>query len=242
MIGSLDKSYNRPILVDEDHLRYLAGIVEERFCAVEYEIKTIDGAKYKLPTIDDLITYNNPDSRKIVSISISGYKNKDGNGYYPEFSISLFDMSEYDASCILTLKKLEEAEITHITQRVDEFVKSTKTAYWWLHRPAFYVALGFIFYCVVVAYYYLSLGLEQWSMKENKTSLLTGWSFICMLTSVYGIRKIVDYLFLEGGFVIGEQKKFMKKKDKTRNFIFITIICTIILGVMSGLIVNFISS
>lgn len=42
MIGSLDKSYNRPILVDEDHLRYLAGIVEERFCAVEFEIKTID--------------------------------------------------------------------------------------------------------------------------------------------------------------------------------------------------------
>lgn len=52
----------------------------------------------------------------------------------------------------------------------------------------------------------------------------------------------MDYLFLEGGFVIGEQKKFMKEKDKTRNFIFITIICTIILGVMSGLIVNFISS
>ena len=241
MIGSLDKSYNRPILVDEDHLRYLAGIVEERFCAVEYVIKTIDGARFKLPTIDDLISYNNPDSRKIVCISIIGYKSKDVNGYFPEFSISLFDMSEYDASCILTLKKLEEAEITHITQRVDEFVKSTKTAYWWLHRPAFYVALGLIFYSVVIVYYYLSLGMEQWSMKENKTSILIGWSFICMLTSVYGIRKIVDYLFPEGGFVIGEQKKFMKKKDKTRNFI-ITIICTVIFGVISGLIVNFISN
>lgn len=240
MIGSLDKSYNRPIIVDEVHLRYLAGIVEERFSAVEYEIKTIDGAKYKLPTIDDVIAYNNPDSRKIVCISIWGYKSKDNHDYYPEFSISLFDMSKYDASCILTLKNLEEAEITYFSQRIDEFVKSTKTAYWWLHKSAFYIGLGFLLYCMVVVYYYLSLGMEQWSMKADKTSILTGWSVVCMLVSVYGVRKIVEYLFSEGGFVIGEQKRFMKRKDKRRYFVFITIIGTIILGVISGVIVNYI--
>lgn len=240
MIGSLDKSYNRPIIVDEEQLRHLASIVEKRFCAVEYEIKTIDGAKYILPNIDDVIAYNNPDSRKIVCISIGGYKSKDGRGYYPEFSISLFDMSKYDASCILTLKNLEEAEITYFSQRVDEFVKSTKTAYWWLHRSAFYIGLGFLLYCMVVVYYYLSLGMEQWSMKADKTTILTGWSVICMLISVYGIRKIVEYLFPEGGFVIGEQKRFMKRKDKRRYLVFITIIGTIILGVISGVIANYI--
>lgn len=241
MIGSLDKSYNRPIIVDEEQLRYLSGIVEERFESVEYEIKTIDGAKFKLPSMGDLIAYNNPDSRRIVSISIWGNKSKDRHGYYPEFSISLFDMSVYDASCILTLKNLEEAEITYFTQRIEEFVKSAETGYWWLHRSAFYITLGFIFYCMVVAYYYISLGLEQWAVKENKMSILTGWSFVCMFISVYGIRKIVDYLFPEGGFVVGEQKKYMKKKDKRRYFFLITILGTIILGVISGLIVNYVS-
>jgi len=44
MIGSFNKAYNRPIIVDEGQLRYLSNIIIERFDKVEYEIHTVDGA------------------------------------------------------------------------------------------------------------------------------------------------------------------------------------------------------
>ena len=50
MIGSYNKAYSRPVIVDEGQLRYLSNIIIERFDKVEYEIHTVDGASYKLPT------------------------------------------------------------------------------------------------------------------------------------------------------------------------------------------------
>lgn len=89
--------------------------------------------------------------------------------------------------------------------------------------------------------YYLNIGWKKWAEMPDKTSLLAGWSVLCMLFSVFVVGKTVDYLFPEGGFATGEQKKYMKKKNKARNLVFNTIIGTIILGVISGLITFFVT-
>lgn len=72
MIGSFNKVYNHPIIVDEGQLHNLSNTIIKRFDKVEYEIHTVDGASYKLPSIDDVITYSNPDSRRIIKINIWG--------------------------------------------------------------------------------------------------------------------------------------------------------------------------
>lgn len=241
MIGSFNKAYNRPIIVDEGQLRYLSNIIIERFDKVEYEIHTVDGASYKLPTIDDVIAYSNPDSRRIIKINIWGEKKKDSPSFYWAFSLSLFDMSKYDSSCILTMKDLEDTEITFLAQRIDEFVKGCQFPCWWIHSKAFYIVLGFLLYAAIVVAYYVNLGHEKWVEMPNKSTILTGWSVLCMLFSVFVLGKSVDYLFPEGGFSTGEQVKYMKKKNKARNLVFNFILGTIILGVISGLITHYIT-
>lgn len=241
MIGSFNKVYNHPIIVDEGQLHNLSNTIIKRFDKVEYEIHTVDGASYKLPSIDDVITYSNPDSRRIIKINIWGGKCKTEPSLYWSFSLSLFDMSKYDASCILTMKDLEETEITFLSQRIDEFVKNTRITYWWIHSRGFYIVLGLLFYAAGFVAYYLNIGWKKWAEMPDKTSLLAGWSVLCMLFSVFVVGKTVDYLFPEGGFATGEQKKYMKKKNKARNLVFNTIIGTIILGVISGLITFFVT-
>ena len=71
MIGSFNKVYNHPIIVDEGQLHNLSNTIIKRFDKVEYEIHTVDGASYKLPSIDDVITYSNPDSRRIIKINMT---------------------------------------------------------------------------------------------------------------------------------------------------------------------------
>jgi hypothetical protein len=149
-------------------------------------------------------------------------------------------MAKYDASCILSLKNLEESEITYITQRIDEFVKGASVPYWWIHRPAFYIVVGILLYGIVSGVYFLSIDREKWAEKANNVAVLSGWSVICMAISAFLIKGIIEYLFPEGGFAIGEQIKYMKKKDKVRGLIFITIIGSIVIGVISGVLTHFI--
>ena len=85
MTGSFDKIYTRPIIVDEDKLRYLSEMMEEKFGEVDYGIETIDGIQYKYGNLDDLLSYKNPDSRKIIKIVLGEINIKTGVHLYPNY-------------------------------------------------------------------------------------------------------------------------------------------------------------
>lgn len=104
MIGSATKYYFRPIIVDEGQLRYLSKKVKERFGDIEYGIETIDGVQYEYGDIDELLAYNNSNSRKIVRISIRGRNYNGGSSSVPEISLSILDRSISELSCYMQLK------------------------------------------------------------------------------------------------------------------------------------------
>lgn len=239
MIGALDKVYTRSIMVDEDQLRYLSEIVVERFDEVEYVIHTVDGASYHLPTIDEVIKYRNPEVRQIVKIDIHAEKNKEQRGLYPSLSISLFDRTKQDLSCILSLKDLDEAEITFLDQRVKEFVKKNQIRYWWIHTFAFYLIISLIMYVGVLTVYNLNIRNGVWAEESKNSTVLLLWSFVCMFASFFCVKKVVNSMFHQGGFSIGEQKETVMKRERRRIALLKTI-STIVLGVVSGIILNYI--
>ena len=55
---------------------------------------------------------------------------------------------------------------------------------------------------------------------------------------VFGIKKLVEYIYPKGGIVIGEQKELMIKRKWWRNLLCISVILTTIIGVVSGRIVE----
>ena len=71
MTGELTKSYERTLIINEEHLRDLASFIEDGFVDVEYKIFTSDGANYKLSSKDEVLAYSNPESRRIIKIFIS---------------------------------------------------------------------------------------------------------------------------------------------------------------------------
>lgn len=240
MKGALDKVYSRSIMVNEEQLRYLSDIVVQRFNEVEYVIHTIDGASYILPTIDDVIKYRNPDSRRIVKIGIHAEKSKENHGLYPSFSISLFDRTQHDLSCILCLKDLDEAEITFLDQRINEFVKKNQISYWWIHSYVFYLIISFVLYVGVLTVYNLNIRNGVWAEKSKNSTVLLCWSFVCLSASFFVVKKVVNSMFHKGGFAIGDQKDNFLKKERRRYFVFVTVMLTILLGVVSGVILNYI--
>ena len=69
---------------------------------VRYEIRTVDGANYKIDTLEEVLSYSNPQSRRIVKLSISANKQKNTHLFTQNLTLSLFDMTLYDKSCILS--------------------------------------------------------------------------------------------------------------------------------------------
>lgn len=241
MKGSLNKSYSSPIVIDEERLQYLSGVITEKFKGVYYRIETVDGASYKLGTLEEVLSYSNPQPRRIIKISIIGNKESDAIKIYPDITVSLFDMSKYDKACILSLNNLEEQEITFLTQRIDEFVKGVRIPYWWLHSKVVYWIVGIVLYAIAAVLYYISYGKEQMAHSMNNTIFWYGLSFLCFFFSEFVVKRCIEYLFPEGGFAIGEQVKYMNKKSRTRNIILGSILGSILLSIVSGIIVHLIT-
>ena len=242
MKGELTKSYDRSLLINEEHYKNIASFIEDSFVDIEYKIYTSDGANYNLSTMDEVLSYSNPDPRHIIKIVISGNKEHREHSFYKDFSLSLFDMSKFDKSCILVLNNMEEKDIVFYTQRIDEFVKSAQEQLWWIHKTAVYIVMWVLLYVIAAVFYFTKTDNAQLADKAYNIVFLYGVSAICAVVSAFLVRWVVRKLYPEGGFVIGEQVKYFQRQNKTRNLILITIFGTIVLGIISGVITHLIVS
>ena len=242
MKGELTKSYDRSLLINEEQFRSIASYVEDSFVDVDYKIYTSDGANYSMDAKDEVLSYINPDSRRIIKIVISGNKDHRDRSFYKDFSLTLFDMSKFDKSCILTLNNMEEKDIVCYSQRIDEFVKSAQEPLWWIHKTAVYIVIWVLLYAIAAVFYFTKTDKAQLADKAYNMVFLNGVSAICAVVSAFLVRWVVRKLYPEGGFAIGEQVKYFNRLNKTRNLILITILGTIVLGIISGVITHLIVS
>ena len=202
MKGELTKSYDRSLLINEEQFRSIASYVEDSFVDVDYKIYTSDGANYSMDAKDEVLSYINPDSRRIIKIVISGNKDHRDRSFYKDFSLTLFDMSKFDKSCILTLNNMEEKDIVFYSQRIDEFVKSAQEPLWWIHKTAVYIVIWVLLYAIAAVFYFTKTDKAQLADKAYNMVFLNGVSAICAVVSAFLVRWVVRKLYPEGGFAI----------------------------------------
>lgn len=232
MKGSKTKYYKRPMILDKDQLQYLTRMVEERFGDVKYEVKTNNGDEYDYNSFDELLAYNNPNSRKITTIYIRGNKSKDGFPSLSGLSISIGDMSNDVLSCYMDLRYLDEAEIEYFSNRIDSFVKDNSIVYWWIYKPGIIMVL-YCFLCTIVGVCFSLYMNKEYGLDINQNTIwLVCWLVSCMGVTFFLMKNVLGYLFPAGGFLIGEQIKAMDKRRKVRKWIL-----GLITGVISSLIV-----
>lgn len=231
MTGSTTKYFYRPIIVDEGQLRYLSEIVKERFGVVEYGIETIDGDQYDYSSLDELLAYKNPNSRKITNISIRGNHYNGGSSSVPELYLTIGDRSKSKLSCYMQLRCLEEFDITFFKSRMDCFVKDDSVDYWWMYKPACYWTFGACLYLLFAAVLPWYIGRVYHVDVSYNIVVKLCWSLSSMAITILLIKKGLLWLFPAGGFRIGDQIKVLNRKVKVRKWI-LGIITTVIAGVI----------
>lgn len=240
MKGSLKRDYSYPVIYTANDLKSLSDLLEKDFNEVTYLIKTKDGARYIVNSIEEVLEYTNPDSRKIEMLSISGNKEKGEHPLLPDVCVYLFDSSIYDKSCMLELNRMDEKDILFYAGKIDEFVKKTRAPYWWAHKDAFYWTVGVVLYILFGFIYLTHTNANDSTDKVYNILLLQGVFALCLYFSIFVLNKIVSLLYPKGCFAIGEQEKHKIKKEKIRNVVIGTIIGAVLLGIVSNIIAHFI--
>ena len=237
MIGNLHKKYEFATIITESDLKVVSALVSSKFEFVKYEIKTKDGAEYCVDNLDDILNYDNHDYRKIVLFRVKGNRNERDSFVFPNISISLYDNSIYQETCILDIKGLDDTEIVYFSQKVKDFTEQIKAPYWWCHKSAFYCVMGIILY-TILAFVSLRNGLSNEEDKAYVFITLLVMSSSCGMLSVLLGRKLVSWIFPEGCFCIGEQKKYLHRKEKYRGIILWTILVPLIISIVAGIITS----
>lgn len=231
MTGSTTICYSRPIIVDEDNLRYLSEMVTERFGEVKYGIETIDGTQYEYSSVDDLLAYKNPNSRKITKISIWGNQYNGGTSLVPEIYLTVDDRLKSELSCYMQLRCLEEADIVFLKSRIDGFVKDYSVGYWWMYNPFFYWTFGACLYLLFAIILPWCVGKEFNVFISHNIVAKLCWSLACMAVAILLIKNGLWWLFPAGGFRIGDQIKVWNRKVEVRKWV-LGIITTVVSGVI----------
>lgn len=235
MKGNLHKKYEFATIITEGDLKALSTLVSSKFDFVKYEIKTKDGAEYCVDNLDEILGYDNHDYSKIVLFRVKGNRNERDSFIFPNISISLYDNSTYQEACILDIKGLDDAEIVYFSQKVKDFTKQIKAPYWWCHKPAFYCVMSLVLYTILTYVFF-----RDWLVNEEDKAyvfiMLSVLGASCGMLSVLLGRRIVSWIFPEGCFCIGEQRKYMHRKEKHRGIILWTIFVPLIISIVASII------
>lgn len=235
MKGNLHKKYEFATIITERDLKSLSTLVSSKFAFVKYEIKTKDGAEYCVDNLDDILNYDNHDYRKIILFRVKGNRNERDSFIFPNISISLYDNSIYQEACDLDIKGLDDTEIVYFSQKVEDFTRQIKAPYWWCHKPAFYCIVSTTIYFLLTYFFLDDLFANETDKAFTFINLLMIACTCGMLSVVLG-RRFVSWIFPEGCFCIGEQKKHIQRKEKYRGIILWTILVPLIISIVASII------
>ncbi len=238
MKGALTKSYNFSLIITPKTIQSVNDVIAGLCKSVAYQIKTTDGAEYALDNIDNVLSYSNPSSRKIEKLKIKGNKEDSKSFIYSDYEVLLFDNSLYDKSAIISIRDAEEKDIVFFEQRIDELIKGARAPYWWLYKSGFYWCIGIVLYLILATIILTNTDNVDASNKVYNILILQGVCGACMAFSMYVLKKAISYFYPESCFCIGAQNEFNEKRQRLRKIVFITVILTLFLGIISSLIAS----
>lgn len=232
--GSFEKSYKFQTIVTEDILRKLDKYLQSRGDSMVYKFETIDGGKYEVENIEEIIDYSNPSDAKFDEISIIAQKE---GGYIPQrfVVVRFINRGRWSSSASLYIKDASYDEISVIFKDIDRIIKKTKADYFWLYSRWFLALLNYVLaglLSFLLNYYIGPL------IKDNNASWwiqLLLFQVVISIPLVIGFMKIIEWAYPETVFLIGDQIAVYKKLMRRRNWV-LGSVSAVILGVIASVI------
>ena len=229
------------IIVVEDELRALVSFLSSNYEPVNIIAQCNDGSSMTTSQLEDIINFENPSSRKIESLQINFGKSYSQGGNV-EFGGGVFL-----STCNLTITETDDAKALKVAKEIEHRFEECRP--WYSNLGKYFIyGLGvfmFILLSILVTVLFLADVKGNEAMISSKISIgiFQGLAIgaIGTLIGTYLIKGWF-WIFPKIWFDIGKQKTELQTRIKVRNFIFVGVISTLILGVIASIIATLITN
>jgi len=229
------------IIVVEDELRALVSFLSSNYEPVNIIAQCNDGSSMTTSQLEDIINFENPSSRKIESLQINFGKSYSQGGNV-EFGGGVFL-----STCNLTITETDDAKALKVAKEIEHRFEECRP--WYSNLGKYFIyGLG-VFLFILLSLFVTGLFLVD--VKGNEAVLFSKISIsifqglaLGAIVSLVGTYLIKGWfwIFPKIWFDIGKQKAELQTRIKVRNFIFVGVISTLILGVIASIIATLITN
>ena len=235
MKTTIQKNILHSILAEADDIKSIFDFVSSKYKSVDFTATCNDGSQLETTKIQDILSFENLNYRKVEVISCVAF----GETNDEAFVLVLEDKKGISAELHLTSDNDEKA--LYISQEIIKRLLDTKPNYDWVARiPVIAAVMSVLMVLWLLLQIAVVTGVAELKYSIGGVEYFNNSIFmaIVLLGVTYPIEKLKQYLFPKVFFLIGKQKKTMETIQKVRSFIFITVILSLVLGLLTNWLSN----
>jgi len=223
------KFTDHSLLVTDEDLLAIYRFVASKYDKVEVIANCIDGTSIETIDLQDVLSFDNPDFRRIREISIIGH-----TGATERCNCGIDSDRGSSGSIILHSESDEQA--TYVTKELQSRIREMKPWYDLIAQNYIWTVLAIAPFFLFTVPYTFRLMIGEIQPTTSRFSTIDQINFVLVFSSVifaicWPLNKLKGFLFPKVFFQLGKQKRRYEVISKWRTFIFVGVVFAIILGV-----------
>ena len=221
--------------MDKGNLARTAELLSRNYSAPQLEANCSDGSEFTFDSIDQLFDYENPNYRRIESITITFGDRNDGGRIHLS--------SDTFASYRVYIHDTDDARAYLVANEIEMRLKSCKPSYSALTRLPSAAYLGIPIAGFFVVYYWIDI-LKDGILVTRPLSVSHLYVVLPIVLIAAMLLRILDrawqWLFPKAWFSLGKQQNEHRRRSQVRTRLLIGSAMTIGLGIASNILTRWI--
>lgn len=233
-------TYKKALILTPERIKELETVLLKYCENVSYEATTVIDTEISFSSMNEMLNYDNFQKRKLKEVIIVGR-----NGYEKivncVFAVSGFPLFKgYNETCLCKYIVSDVDKETMLRNDIQVFLKKATASYWLLGKFRLFGLLSFVsFYLFLFLLFGGNSNVKLTTIPLFFVSLLIGF---CLVKVIQLIDCFLGKIFPPIVYLWGEEKENYEKYDKLRHNIFWCVFICMIVSIVCGIIVSYITT
>jgi len=247
---TISKEIKHAMLIDENNLSGLFKFISEKYEKVEIITKCNDGSLLETKDIEEILSFENPNYRKIISVTITGRNSPEERLSFStiinnfSWDIISLDLPFWESTAELTIISEQEEIAKYNSDKLKQLLLELKPSFFYdfLARTSLlsiiillWGTLSIIYWGKVIFGVISSIYSKVSGLEAINITLFLAFAVIFITYPFDLLRK---WLFPKVFLVLGKQRKNMETIQNYRKIFFVVFLLGIVISIIAGLILR----
>jgi len=238
MSVNYSEELSQAFVVGPEELKKLAELLQKRIGEVSISADCTDKIQREFSTVEELIDYENPKSKRIGRIYLSARE-----GFEKSSTIAFRDSSSFSEGVSISITASEDV-VVQLKDKMLDIVAGTRPWYNLLARFDSATLTGFVFYLLLLVvviilgtfiafkFGFISDSKEEIEFGDQLEAVISVTSVIFSIVYFVYFPKLLKWIFPSGVFTIGQEKSRFETLKRVQWSVVIAFMVSLAAGVV----------